>query len=92
MYKQKANYRGLITFRQLNRKHYSVFRSLKREVRIGVLSFATLTFANMESVSAQTVNHSSEQKEETLVEMEEVEVTASRVPLTLNQAAVPYCG
>lgn len=87
MYKQKANYRRLITFRQLNRKHYSVFRSLKREVRIGVLSFATLTFANMESVSAQTVNHSSEQKEETLVEMEEVEVTASRVPLTLNQAA-----
>ncbi len=87
MYKQKANNRRLITFRQLNRKSYSVFRSLKKEIRIGVLSFATLTYANVNSVSAQTVNHSSEQTEATDVEMEEVEVTASRVPLTLNQAA-----
>ncbi len=87
MYKQKANNRRLITFRQLNRKSYSVFRSLKKEIRIGVLSFATLTYANVNSVSAQTANHSSEQTEATNVEMKELEVTASRVPLTLNQAA-----
>ncbi len=87
MYKQRQNQRMTAQFRQLNRKSYSVFCSLKKEVRIGVLAFATLAFANTGSVSAQTVNHVSLNTQTAAVEMQEVEVTASRVPLTLNQAA-----
>lgn len=87
MYKQRQNQRTTVQFHQLSRKSYSVFCSLKKEVRIGALMFATLAFANTGSVSAQTVHHVSENRQIADVEMQEVEVTASRVPLTLNQAA-----
>lgn len=87
MYKQRQNQRTTVQFHQLSRKSYSVFCSLKKEVRIGALTFATLAFANTGSVSAQTVHHVSENRQIADVEMQEVEVTASRVPLTLNQAA-----
>lgn len=87
MYKQRQNQQMTVRFHQLHRKPYSVFCSLKKEVRIGVLAFATLAFANTESVSAQTVHHVSDSSSDTDVEMREVEVTASRVPLPLSQAA-----
>ncbi len=77
----------IVQFHQLNRKSYSVFCSLKKEVRIGVLTFATLAFANTGSVSAQVEHRTRENDQTTDVEMQEVEVTASRVPLTLNQVA-----
>ena len=57
--------------------------SLKVEVTIGVLSAAMLTFANVDSVSAQTENHAKEK----LYELGEVEVTGTRVPMTVSQAA-----
>lgn len=44
-----------VTFRHFDRKHYSAFNSLGRNIRIGVLSIATLTFANTESIAASPV-------------------------------------
>ena len=41
-------------WKQFNHKAYSVFCSLKKEVNIGVLTFATLAFANVSPLSAQT--------------------------------------
>lgn len=70
-------------FRHFSNRPYAVFRSLNVQVSIGVLAVATLTFANVETVSAQTENKLQEQ----LYELEEVEVTGSRVPLTVAQAA-----
>lgn len=84
MYKQNEKKGAAICWRHFDHKAYSTFRSLKREIKIGVLAFATLTFANVETVTAQTESHAQNQKE---VEMEEVEVTGSRIPTTLNQAA-----
>ncbi len=71
-----------VRFRHFARSPYAVFRSLKIEVNIGVLSVAMLTFANVEEVSAQT-----DRQQEQQYELEEVEVTGSRVPLTVAQAA-----
>lgn len=75
-----------VTFTQFCRKGYAVFASLNKEIRIGVLAASTLLFANPESVFAQTERHESEQTDREM-ELDDVEVTASRVPLALNQAA-----
>ena len=84
MYKQNQKREAAVCWRHFDHKSYSAFRSLKREIKIGVLAFTTLTFANVETVTAQTESRQQTQKE---VEMEEVEVTGSRIPTTLNQAA-----
>lgn len=72
-------------FRHFINSPYAVFRSLRTQVNIGVLSVASLAFANTEA-SAQTASVQ-QQTPETLYELEEVEVTGSRVPLTLGQSA-----
>ena len=75
--------RKTVRFRRFLCKPYAVFRSLKLEVNIGVLSVAMLTFANVRQVAAQTETR----HQEKLYELEEVEVTGSRAPLTVAQAA-----
>ena len=77
--------RKIVRFRQFQNDSYSAFRSLKVEVTIGVLSVAMLTFATPDSATAQVVTSS--QSQEKLYELEEVEVTSSRAPLTLGQSA-----
>ena len=77
--------RKAVRFRQFQNSPYAVFRSLKVEVTIGVLSVATLTFATPDTASAQVTL--SPQTQEKLYELEEVEVTSSRAPLTLGQSA-----
>ena len=77
--------RKIVRFRQFQNDSYSAFRSLKVEVTIGVLSVAMLTFATPDSATAQVVT--SPQSQEKLYELEEVEVTSSRAPLTLGQSA-----
>ena len=74
-----------VRFRQFINSPYAVFRSLKVEVTIGVLSVAMLTFAIPQSATAQVVT--TPQSQEKLYELEEVEVTGSRAPLTLGQSA-----
>ena len=72
-----------VKWKRFTRTAYAVFASLKKEVVIGVLSAMTLTFANVELLSAQNrVNNQINS-----YSLEEVEVTGSRVPLTLRETA-----
>ncbi|MCI5581446.1 MAG: TonB-dependent receptor [Phocaeicola plebeius] len=77
-------YCPVVRFRHFEHTSYAVFRSLNVEVNIGVLAVAMLAFAHVESASAQT---EPKQLPDKLVELEEVEVTGTRVPLTVAQAA-----
>jgi vitamin B12 transporter len=70
-------------WKHFDRKNYSAFRSLNKEVTIGVLATATLLFANPRSVSAQKT---APQQIRTY-ELGEVEVTGTRVPLTELKSA-----
>ncbi len=47
MYKNLSNNGSCVVFRRFMRKNYAIFCSCGREIRIGVLSVATLTFANV---------------------------------------------
>ena len=72
-----------LRWKHFNHKGYSAFCSLKREVTIGVLGSMTLTFANVDCVSAQEVTPRQMQS----YILSEVEVTGTRVPLTEQKAA-----
>ena len=93
MYKPIFNQRKALRFRQFTRKGYALFACLGRVVTIGVLSVATLraaavTTTDTLSVAGATVVSDSiadsPDKEATL---DGVEVTGSRAPLALGQAA-----
>lgn len=79
----KAN---VYRFRRLTRKRYGIFLSLHKVVNIGVITAGTLLFALPDSAHAQEAMRLVTE-EETPVALEEVEVTASRALVTLNQAA-----
>lgn len=83
MKENKRNFCPAIRFRRFANSSYAVFSSLKRPVNIGVLTVAMLTYANPETVSAQTENKTQEK----LCSLEEIEVTGSRVPSTVSQLA-----
>ena len=83
MKENKLTTRHAARWKQFNHKSYAVFCSLKKEVNIGVLAVTTLAFANIDCVSAQS--ETSKQIKE--YKLDEVEVTGSRVPLTLGEAA-----
>ncbi|MGL5981238.1 MAG: TonB-dependent receptor plug domain-containing protein [Phocaeicola sp.] len=72
-----------VRFRHFDHKSYSVFRSLRREVNIGVLAVSMLTFAAVTEAAAQVIQPEREQA----YELEEVEVTALRAPLVVSQSA-----
>ena len=89
MYKPNFNKREVIVFRQFQRKGYSLFACLGRVVVIGVLSAATLQSATAATDEVSTKpekadNTEAIDKEATL---DDVEVTGSRAPLALGQAA-----
>ena len=78
--------REVLVFRQFQRKGYSLFACLGREVVISVLSVATLS-----SATASTLSREEEGADTTGVDKEvwlaDVGVTGSRAPLTQSQAA-----
>ena len=93
MYKTLFNQRKALRFRHFTRKGYALFACLGRVVTIGVLSVATLRSAAVTtpdtlSVAGATIVGdsvaNSPDKEATL---DDVEVTGSRAPLALGQAA-----
>jgi iron complex outermembrane receptor protein len=93
-YKHQFNQCKALRFRHFSRKGYALFACLGRVVTIGVLSVATLRAAAVTSDSLSVVGGSpvnafgsddgTNGKEVTL---DEVEVTGSRAPLALGQAA-----
>lgn len=86
MYKPNFQKREIIVFRQFQRKGYSLFACLGREVVIGVLSVATLSASKAATISDEVWRADSDQvvKE---VWLGDVGVTGSRAPLTKSQAA-----
>lgn len=72
-------------FRRYSNRSYAVFSTLKFPVSIGVMTVAMLASAPVTGVSAQTAENNN--AGEKLYELEEVEVTGSRVPLTVSHAA-----
>ncbi|MDR0745090.1 MAG: TonB-dependent receptor [Mediterranea sp.] len=83
MKENKLTQRDLIRWRQFSRKGYAAFSSMKKEIHIGVLAITTLTFTSIESVLAQNENPAQLRN----YELEEIEVTGARVPLTEAQSA-----
>lgn len=82
------NRRERIKFTHFTHKGYSLFAALGKEVLIGTLSVATLTYAKADSISVQA------ERNDTLmtcgekdVMLDEVDITASRAPLTGGQTA-----
>jgi len=73
-------------WRHFDNKSFAVFRSIKREVSIGVLSVATLACGTVLNVQAQ---ETVERKQMQQYALDEIEVTASRTPLQELQAARP---
>ena len=75
-----------MTFKQFGRKGYSLFACLGREVLIGTLSVATLTYAKADGISVEPIKPDTT-KTSREVRLEEVNVTGSRAPLTRGQQA-----
>ncbi len=89
MYKPIFNQRKALRFRQFSRKGYALFACLGRVVTIGVLSVATLESASAASddISTKTERTDDGQTTDKEATLDEVEVTGSRAPLALGQAA-----
>ncbi len=77
-----------ITFRKWGRKGFSIFSSMHQIVRIGTLSLIYLAFAVPAKAEHQFPVASNDTIETTeQVDMEEVVVTAQRIPVTFSQTA-----
>ncbi len=86
MYKSIFNKREVLRFKQFSNKGYSLFSCLGREVIVGTLSVATLTYAKADGVSIRTDLTEKDQPQYEVV-LDDVEVSGSRAPLALGQAA-----
>ena len=76
-----------MVFHQFQRKGYSLFAALGREVVISVLSVATLSASKAASISDETFRVDSAKATAREVTLDDVCVTGSRAPLTVSQAA-----
>ena len=85
---REFNKREALKFRQFSNKGYALFSCLGKVVLVGVLSVPTLTYAKADGVSTDTDKvDSTTWKTNREVVLDGVEVTGSRAPLTLGQAA-----
>lgn len=88
-----------ICWRQFTRKHDAIFRSLGKEMSIGVLSVSTLLFATPDTAAAKmainadgfgaadwNIEEVTEVDADSLIELEGTEVVASRVPIPADKA------
>ena len=87
MFKPQFQKRQVMVFHQFQRKGYSLFAALGREVVISVLSVATLSSAKAASISDETFRVDSTKATAREVTLDDVCVTGSRAPLTVSQAA-----
>ena len=87
--KSLFNQRKALRFRQFKRKGYALFACLGRVVTIGVLSVATLETATAahRHVSTDVETSDTLRAADKELTLDEVEVTGSRAPLALGQAA-----
>lgn len=76
----------VVRWHQFSRRNDAVFRSLGREIVIGTLSVSTLLVATPHTAQAQTVAPQQGERDRE-VALDEVTVTAGRVPLPMEQTA-----
>ncbi len=81
------NRRDPIRFKQFQRKGYSLFNCLGREVLIGTLSVATLNHVSAENFSTTPEKSDTTAQATWEFRLKDVEVRGSRTPLALRQAA-----
>jgi len=86
MNKQQFNKREVIRFKRFSRKGYSLFSCLGRVVIVGTLSVPTIAHAKANSISIRT-DMADEDRPQYEVTLDDVEVSGSRAPLALGQAA-----
>ena len=92
-FKRQFNQRKAIRFRQFTRKGYALFACLGRVVTIGVLSVATLRAAavttpdTLSVVGGSPTNIADDDSPDKEATLDDVEITGSRAPLALGQAA-----
>jgi vitamin B12 transporter len=82
MNKQILNKRSTLKWKHFSHKGYSLFSCLGREVLVGTLSIATLTYAKAEGISTKPMTTRHQE-----VKLDEVVITGSRAPLTALQSA-----
>ena len=87
MYKTIFNKRRSIRFTQFVNKGYALFSCLGKEVIVGTLSVASLTYAKAEGISTDVTKLDSAHFNEKEYVLDEVNVTGSRAPLTQRQQA-----
>lgn len=82
MYKTVFNKRESFKFKHFSRKGYALFACLGREVIVGTLSVATLTYAKADGISVRAdIAEAGIADTTRAVTLDEVDVTASRAPL-----------
>ena len=87
-YNNFSNRRTPFVFKRFGRKGYSLFNCLGKEVIVGTLSVATLTYAKAEGVAVEPIRTdtiSTETDKELM--LDEVSITGSRAPLAKSLAA-----
>ncbi len=82
--RMKAN---SIRWHKFSRRSDAIFMSLHREISIGILTVATLTFAAPQSSIARTTMGETTKSEDAGIKLDDIEVTASRVSMPLEQTA-----
>ena len=88
MYKTIFNKRTSLKFKHFSNKGYSLFSVLGREVIVGTLSVATLTYAKADGISTDVSKITTDSLYRgAALELDEVSVTASRAPLAESQQA-----
>lgn len=87
MYKNSFLKRDVIVFHHFQRKGYSLFACLGREVLISVLSVATLQHATAKGIGVKPLPTDSVAKADKELTLDEVSVTGARAPLAMSQAA-----
>lgn len=88
MYKTIFNKRTSLKFKHFSNKGYSLFSVLGREVIVGTLSVATLTYAKANGISTEVSKITTDSLYRgAALELDEVSVTASRAPLVESQQA-----
>ena len=76
-----------IRWQQFSRRSDAIFLSLHKEIAIGILTAATLTFATPHSATAQVSTGHTIETAGSGIKLDDVEVTASRVSMPLEQTA-----
>lgn len=88
MYNKQTQRANVVTWKQFANRGYCAFASLNRQVKIGVLSIATLGVAAQAEASVhQNYLQPQEDKEETEQTIGEVTVSGTLAPLTQLQSA-----